>query len=315
MNVSILIISNNDDFSTDMVCSYMHKNKFNYLRINRDDLPSYKVNWDISKMQLTLQIDNHTFTINSSLKAIYYRAPTFLRESFYKHCSFEEQIKLSQWMAFIRNLMCFENVFWMNNPQDIYRAENKLYQLLIADSVGLKTPKTFIQNNHKNIENEKLYAVKSIDTAIFGDEQSSYFSYTKILTGKELKCYKLNIAPICLQDYIEEKIDIRVTYIDGNIYASSITNEDKSVYGDWRLQKTNLKYSAYELPNKICEQIKQFMTKLNLSFGGIDLMYSHNNYYFVEVNPTGEWAWLVEPCSYDFPKIIGDTLLRRPNET
>jgi len=292
----------------------MHEKQMNYLRINRHDLPLYEVNWDISKMQLTLRIDNHTFIIGSSLKVVYYRAPTFLRESFYKHCTFEEQIKLSQWMSFLRNLMCFEDVFWMNNPHDIYKAENKLYQLKIADSIGLIHPQTFVQNNHNNIEDDRLYAVKSIDTAIFGNDTNTYFSYTKVLTGKELKCYKLNIAPICLQDYIEDKIDIRVTYIDGNIFPSSITNKDRSIYGDWRLHKDNLIYSSYELPKTICEQIKLFMNKLNLHFGGIDLMYSQGNYFFVEVNPTGEWAWLVEPCNYDFPKFIGDTLYRRANE-
>ena len=91
-------------------------------------------------------------------------------------------------------------------------------------------------------------------------------------------------------------------------------NKDKSINGDWRLHKDGLIYSPYELPQAICKQLKQLMDKLNLYFGGIDLMFSHGNYYFVEVNPTGEWAWLVEPCKYNFPKIIGDTLHRRADE-
>ncbi len=36
------------------------------------------------------------------------------------------------------------------------------------------------------------------------------------------------------------------------------------------------------------------MSELGLSFGAIDLIESNNGYYFIEVNPTGEWAWLVE---------------------
>lgn len=34
------------------------------------------------------------------------------------------------------------------------------------------------------------------------------------------------------------------------------------------------------------------MYELNLNFGGIDLVYSNGRYYFIEVNPTGEWGWL-----------------------
>ena len=34
------------------------------------------------------------------------------------------------------------------------------------------------------------------------------------------------------------------------------------------------------------------MEKLKLNFGGIDLAYVNGEYYFIEVNPTGEWGWL-----------------------
>ena len=34
------------------------------------------------------------------------------------------------------------------------------------------------------------------------------------------------------------------------------------------------------------------MNKLHLRFGGIDLAYANGEYYFIEVNPTGEWGWL-----------------------
>ena len=34
------------------------------------------------------------------------------------------------------------------------------------------------------------------------------------------------------------------------------------------------------------------MRELHLNFGGIDLAYVDGEYYFIEVNPTGEWGWL-----------------------
>jgi len=315
MNVNILIISNNDDFATDMVCVYLKTHNVPYLRVNRRDFASYNVNWDISAMKLQIEIEENLFVITSdSLKAVYYRAPTFLRESYYKYCSYEEQLEASQWMAFIRNLMVFNDAYWMNNPQDIYKAENKLYQLTIAQIIGLSTPKTLVQNNHLELKDNNTYAVKSIDTAIFGDNHHSFFAYTTILSGAELKKYNLKIAPVCIQECIAPKIDIRVTYIEGQIFASAITNNNKPIYGDWRLQKDKLTYSPYELPISICEKLSLLMKSLNLSYGGIDLMFSGKEYFFVEVNPTGEWAWLIEPCNYNFPKIIGDVLLEKTKE-
>jgi glutathione synthase/RimK-type ligase-like ATP-grasp enzyme len=32
---------------------------------------------------------------------------------------------------------------------------------------------------------------------------------------------------------------------------------------------------------------------LGLNFGAIDLVESKGSYFFIEINPTGEWGWLV----------------------
>ena len=46
------------------------------------------------------------------------------------------------------------------------------------------------------------------------------------------------------------------------------------------------------------------MKNLNLSFGGVDLAFSKGKYYFIEVNPTGEWGWLVKTTGYEIDKEI-----------
>ena len=51
------------------------------------------------------------------------------------------------------------------------------------------------------------------------------------------------------------------------------------------------------------------MDKLKLVFGGIDLIISNNKYYFIEVNPTGEWGWLSSGCNIPIEKAIVEELL------
>ena len=36
------------------------------------------------------------------------------------------------------------------------------------------------------------------------------------------------------------------------------------------------------------------MKSLRLNFGAIDLIKQDNKYFFIEINPTGEWGWLVD---------------------
>ena len=53
------------------------------------------------------------------------------------------------------------------------------------------------------------------------------------------------------------------------------------------------------------------MKKLSLSFGGIDLALVGDTYYFIEVNPTGEWGWLTSCANLPIDKAIVDTLVNR----
>ena len=64
-----------------------------------------------------------------------------------------------------------------------------------------------------------------------------------------------------------------------------------------------------EIPVEISEKLLDIMSYLNLSFGGIDLAFSKGEYYFIEVNPTGEWGWLVRTVGLDIPKAIVDWMV------
>lgn len=81
------------------------------------------------------------------VNSIYFRAPVFLRTTG-KAYSLEEQLKRSQWSAFIRNLIVLDKALWINYPPSVYQTENKLYQLKIATSFAstiIMLTKAFLQ--------------------------------------------------------------------------------------------------------------------------------------------------------------------------
>jgi len=51
------------------------------------------------------------------------------------------------------------------------------------------------------------------------------------------------------------------------------------------------------------------MQKFELTFGGIDLIESCGKFYFIEVNPTGEWGWLVAAAKQNIYEGICDFLI------
>ena len=54
--------------------------------------------------------------------------------------------------------------------------------------------------------------------------------------------------------------------------------------------------------------IKRIMHILGLRFGGMDLALVDGVHYFIEVNPTGEWGWLISSARLPIDKAIVDFL-------
>lgn len=310
-DVRHLIISSSIDFATDYICIELKKRQEKYLRINRDQFNHYRVCFNPFNRELTIDDGELHYLINDeTLKSVYFRAPVFIRSN--KDYTVEQQVYRSQWSSFIRNISVFDRAKWINYPEKTFQAENKILQLDIAKRVGMDIPRTVVSNYFSDsladsFDGCQLYAVKALDTALFYDNntEEEYFTYTQILSKEELLKESLREAPVFIQECLSNKIDIRVTIIGEKMFASKITKDGKGIDGDWRHNpKETLQYSKCQLPRDIEIKIKKIMKTLGLNFGGMDLAYCDGRYYFIEVNPTGEWAWLMKPTGYPISKEI-----------
>lgn len=313
--VNYLIISSTLDYSTDLICIELEKQEMNYLRINRDCFTEYNIIYDIQSDILEVEVGKKSYLISSkTLKSIFFRAPIFIRPTG-KSMTLKEQLVLSQWNAFIRNLITFDRVFWINHPVNTYRAENKMYQLKVAKRIGLDIPDTYIGNClPQMVEAENEYIVKSLDTALFYDEGKEMFTYSTMVTGKELMNSELKDAPIIIQNFLSKKIDIRVTIVEDQIFTTKITKQGSAIFSDWRTtNKELLEYSTTKLPYEIEIKLFDLMKSLRLTIGGIDLALVGNKFYFIEVNPTGEWGWLVTDPKFPIDKAIVYSMINGGN--
>lgn len=306
-NVRHLIVSSTIDYSTDLVCCELERRGRNYLRINRDSFDQYEIIYNLERQSMELMIDGESYIVcNGELESIYFRAPVFYRYS--KELSLDDQLRRGQWGSFIRNLIVFDRARWINHPVATYRAENKLFQLQVANEIGMKTPQTYVGNHLPSIVQEKnKYIVKALDTPVFYDGTHEMFTYSTILTGKELMKSSLQEAPIILQECLSPKVDIRVTVVDNRLFPAEVRFNGKGIEGDWRKKnKAGLMYSPLDLPLRWQNMIYSYMAELGLIFGGIDLVICNNEIYFIEVNPTGEWGWLVHTTGFEIHKAIVD---------
>ena len=295
MKPDVLIFTSIYDFSSDMVALELEKRGARYFRLNKEQLSDFSISLDIQTQ--VLQIRSHEIDINmdSSLQAVYFKQPVFLRNTPNNALSVDQQLSRSQWSAFGRALSVFDQAKWINWPQATYLAECKPYQLSLAKRLGFRTPSTKVTNNTKMLPtstNDEL-VIKSLDTALFREGSDCLFTYTTKVSNEELTNSDSSAAPMIIQENVSPKCDIRVTVIGTDVYAVKILASGKCIEGDWRTTDRNeLEYVDFELPVDIRGLCIDLVRSLGLVFGAIDLLENSGFYTFLEINPTGEWAWL-----------------------
>lgn len=310
----VLIISNKHDYSTDNVTHALRKYDCTYLRLNRDQFEEMKLNLDPITPKLYGETPKYKFVIDEDkLKSIYFRAPTFLRDNYQPYLGPSSQLARSQWAAFVRAMSVFENVKWLNKPKNTYQAEIKPFQLKKANEIGFEIPETIITNdsgfNYKKLKYNNVI-LKSLDTVLLKLDSKEGFVYTNTVNRNELNREDLSKAPVILQQPLIPKIDIRVTVIEDNVYAVSIKKDGNGIDKDWRLEKYDVQYESIKLPSDLERKCIKLLKKLGLNFGAIDLAYYNNKYYFIEINPTGEWSWLLGHVDYPIDKNIAEVLIK-----
>jgi glutathione synthase/RimK-type ligase-like ATP-grasp enzyme len=305
-DVEVLVVSTTSDYTSDYVCLELDQRKTNYLRINRDEFLNYTIIFDISSLILSVKINGETYIISEPrLKSIYYRAPIYLRDIYQPELPAQMQLFRTQWAAFVRNLTVFEKPLWINNPIATYKAENKILQLKYAQMVGLTCPSTYVTNTcPPSVINNIDYIVKSLDTAVLRIDGHEAFVYSNKISGKEIESAQLSLAPVIIQNYIQPKIDLRVTVIGESLYCVKILSDGQGVEGDWRQKKDHVEFIECQLPLDISQSCIDLVKSLGLCFGAIDLIQSNNAMYFLEINPTGEWGWLVQSAGLPIHKTI-----------
>jgi hypothetical protein len=294
VKANVLVLSSLYDFSIDLVLRRLREMGVDYLRLNMEQMSDLRVSFDPVTRSMTTRGLGLDALLEADLQSVWYRSPVFLRNSLGNQ-SLADQLKRSQWSAFLRSMMVFDEARWMNHPADTYKAETKPYQLLVAARCGFAVPETIIGNDVVEVQKHFPFniALKSIDTVYLRDKDDALFAYTSIVNAKELLDDSVYQAPLIAQEFLSPKMDLRVTVVGTSVFAYKILVNGDPAPGDWRLHKREeLSYERYSLPDDVRDRCVALCAELNLPFGAIDLIDSNGKLFFVEINPTGEWAWL-----------------------
>jgi ATP-GRASP peptide maturase of grasp-with-spasm system len=190
---------------------------------------------------------------------------------------------------------------------------NKLSVLQKAEECGLSIPNSII-TSYKAVlkqflkKNDQVITKAGIGDISFFTEQYVFSAYTELVDEQYLATIPEAFAPSFFQKLIAKKFEIRAFYLDEKIYSMAIFSQ--------RNPKTTIDFRHYDrkipnrrvpfqLPKEIEQKIVKFMNLLELTSGSIDLIYGTDEvFYFLEVNPIGQFGMTSYPCNYDIEKTI-----------
>jgi len=208
-------------------------------------------------------------------------------------------------------------VKWLTHPSEF--TVNKLEVLNEARKVGLKTPQTYICSTKSELINfikeHKRIITKDINKPLFFYNKNLYYNtITKEVTKSIINKLPKNFTPSFFQCLIEKQFEIRVFYLDGNLYSMAIFSQNDSKtsidFRDYNLQKPN-RFVPYIVPENIRSKIVNLMKRLKLTTGSIDLIYDKNSeYIFLEINPIGQFSMVSNPCNYFLEKKVAQHLIK-----
>lgn len=202
--------------------------------------------------------------------------------------------------------------FWMNPPAADERALRKVTQLRVARGVGLAIPDTLVTNGpeaaHAFIER---HGPANVIRKAFRNIPQAPRETLRLAPEHLAQLDSVRFAPVIFQEFVPVALDLRVTVVDGELFATSFRSEAR-YEADYRPGIGTAEVRPYDLPDDVSVRLLALMERFELRFGAVDFRLTPSGeHVFLEVNPAGEYLFASERTGQPIPQAIAAALERR----
>jgi len=310
----ILLIGRKDDPHIQGIGNELSKLNEPYFVLDKFTMSdTFCVEFD-GKFRSYLKINDKKIT-NQSIKSIWNTSALriILEEKIVRDA---KEFARAEWTEGISTLWNSIDTKWINHPNSLIKAVNRLKQLDTASKVGLETPKSIVTNDAKELldfyeQNQRNIIGKTLHSSEGLPENKMIFT-NKIEKHDLERANSLKYVPVLFQEYVPKKTELRVTIIEDKFHVAEIHSQmSPKTKDDWRnyddFKKTP--YVKSRLPSEIISKLRKLMKVMDLNFGAVDLIKTpEDKIIFLEINPNGRWWWIQELTGMNISKDIATSL-------
>jgi glutathione synthase/RimK-type ligase-like ATP-grasp enzyme len=219
----------------------------------------------------------------------------------------------------VLGMMAALGVFQMDALEVVRRAEQKPLQLKLARALGLEVPRTVMTNDAEAVRAFARSCPGGVVTkmmasfAVYGERGEEQVVFTTPLDEKQLEDLDgLDLCPMTFQERVAKALELRVTVVGEQVMAASIDSQAKpGAREDWRREGLALidAWRPYTLPEPVRRRVLALMDALGLNYGALDFIVTpEGRHVFLEVNPVGEFMWLMRSPGLPIAEALADVL-------
>ncbi|MGF6884555.1 hypothetical protein ABIA39_005790 [Nocardia sp. GAS34] len=287
---SVLIITEADDLHADAMTATLRNQYGNSpIRLDMRDFPRESGSFRLDRAGTARSL-SHIYGLDD-VAAVWWRrphqavVPAGMRTA-------DDDYRQAECDGFLQGLLWSIPAVWVNDPGADRTATRKIVQLETARRSGFTIPETLITNDP---DEARSFVGARPGPVVFKRTGTgrAEFSETRVVTPADLnRLDTIRSAPTTFQDYIEAECDLRVVWIDGVEWTVRIDSQSGAGRVDSRLD-TSVDFIPDRLPAAVSKSIATVMGALGLVFGVLDIRLGiDGEYYFLEVNPQGQFAYL-----------------------
>lgn len=292
---------------TGAVLDWLIHSQVPFFVLNYEDLVTKEVDYHIDIGNDDVYING--ISVKNEVSVIWYRRFYLSRKLFgnaentehVKQLRFESNSELDTLLTYLWYI--FREKLQVSKAVE---GENKLIYLDLAKKSGLSCPESIVTNSREQLRN--FYQANKGEIISKPIYFSKYYSKGNITYSVQTRKYDENMInslpefffPTLFQQSVASKFEIRVFYLNGRIYSTAaiFDGEGKNIDLKLNYKSEYLHWVVYRLPENMENKIRHFMNRANLNTGSIDLLRTESGYFFLEVNPVGQYLAPSEYCNY-----------------
>lgn len=317
----LLVVTNKSDLACDYLILRLKERGIRFSRLNTEDFGRafhLDITFDVAPKCLLTWGNGQTLG-GEEITGVYFRQP---RAPVVPNGTAESdrlfvQRELKETLRGLWRLIDAKK--WLNHPRNLWLASNKLEQLAVAGWLGFHIPQTCVTMSAARVrafydEHGGRIICKAVKNGFSHDDDKVTLAMTRRVDRAFIDSFDSYAAvPMIYQREIVKAYDVRVTLIGGHIFPVAIHSQEREdTEVDWRLWDVgtfDLKHEQIDLPHDVAAYCRAIAKHFDLGFAAIDLVRGTDGlFYFLEVNPNGQWAWIEQKTGYPIRDAIIDRL-------